>query len=65
VSGKLLSCGCLVGIYETYQGGTVRTIDVRGSGCSNPAHALHAEIPAIEAPEPRGSVPLEAKSSIR
>jgi hypothetical protein len=33
-----LNCGCFVGIYETYDGRTVRIVDARGPACANPAH---------------------------
>jgi hypothetical protein len=46
LSGRVLPCGCLVGIYETYEGGVVATIDARGQGCQSRDHRLHARIPA-------------------
>jgi len=33
VSGKVLECGCLVGVYETYGGRTVHVVDAVGEGC--------------------------------
>ncbi len=45
LSGRVLACGCLVGLYETYDGDVVATIDVRGKKCGTPQHRLHAEIP--------------------
>ena len=42
VAGKVLSCGCLVGVYETYEGPVVATIDARGAGCDVPEHRRHA-----------------------
>lgn len=44
LSGRVLSCGCLVGVYETYEGEVVATIDARGKQCSSPDHRLHAAI---------------------
>jgi len=41
LAGKALPCGCLVGVYETYNGGVVATIDARGPQCSHPDHSLH------------------------
>lgn len=44
VSGKVLGCGCLVGVYETYEGTIVRTIDARGAACGVSAHRPRAVI---------------------
>jgi hypothetical protein len=52
VGSRILSCGCLAGLYETYQGTTVTVLDACGSGCGDPLHrvdtiikpeALHTE----------------------
>jgi hypothetical protein len=45
VAGKCLSCGCLVGVYETYQGAVVATIDAQGRSCQDSSHRLHASVP--------------------
>jgi len=44
----LLTCGCLVGVYETYSGEIVTIIDARAGSCSNPAHARGNIIPTDE-----------------
>jgi hypothetical protein len=44
VSGRVLDCGCLVGIYETYAGHVIATIDARGPACDQPTHVLHREV---------------------
>ena len=49
LAGRMLACGCLAGVYETYDGDIVTTIDVRGTGCRQRGHALHAVIPAESA----------------
>jgi hypothetical protein len=38
VAGRVLDCGCLVGVYETYAGEVVTIIDARGEQCTDPAH---------------------------
>ena len=62
LTGQLLPCGCLVGIYETYEGRVVASIDARGHDCnrhqlhqtlSNPRAAAAARDGA-SAPPPRG-----------
>ena len=45
LSGRVLSCGCLVGVYETYEGEVVATIDARGKQCQSREHRLHATLP--------------------
>jgi hypothetical protein len=55
VAGKVLGCGCLVGIYETYGGSVIATIDARGPSCEVASHRLHEELPAAQLMN--GSVP--------
>jgi hypothetical protein len=42
LGGKTLKCGCLVGVYETYDNKIVTVIDVRGEQCPDPKHRRHA-----------------------
>ena len=49
LAGRMLACGCLAGVYETYDGDIVTTIDVRGNACGHRGHSLHAVIPAESA----------------
>ena len=44
LAGRVLPCGCLVGVYETYSGGVVATIDACGPACAEPQHRLHDPI---------------------
>ena len=44
VAGRVLPCGCLVGVYETYEGRVIETIDARGPACAEPAHQLHTVV---------------------
>jgi len=44
LAGRVLPCGCLIGVYETYGGGVVSTIDAVGRGCNKPNHQLHRVI---------------------
>ena len=52
LSGRVLSCGCLVGVYETYDGAVVATIDARGSRCQAAQHRLHSTVPVESLDEP-------------
>ncbi len=45
LSGRVLPCGCLVGVYETYDAEVVATIDARGRDCGVSAHRKHAAVP--------------------
>ena len=38
LSSRLLLCGCLAGVYETYDNEVVGILDARGSSCADPAH---------------------------
>ena len=49
LSGRVLPCGCLVGVYETYSGGVVATIDARGPACGQPDHRLHGAVDLSQA----------------
>ena len=54
LAGKALTCGCLVGTYETYDGDIVTTIDARSPRCTDPRHRVHALVGESfdEAPAP-------------
>jgi hypothetical protein len=45
LAGEVLTCGCLAGVYETYEGRVVATIDARGASCCDPTHTRHAVVP--------------------
>jgi hypothetical protein len=38
--GRLLPCGCLVGLYETYEAVTVAIIDAVDAGCADVRHRV-------------------------
>ena len=46
LSGRLLSCGCFVGSYETYRGTTIEIVDARAASCANPSHREGARLVA-------------------
>jgi len=48
LAGSRLPCGCLVGVYETINGETIRLIDARGPSCeAGAAHAPHAVLAGV------------------
>jgi hypothetical protein len=38
LSSKLLRCGCLLGVYETYEGAIIGLVDVKAAGCAIVSH---------------------------
>lgn len=44
LGGRGLACGCLIGVYETYDSQTVAVIDAKGSKCANEAHRVDSTI---------------------
>ena len=38
LTSRVLPCGCLAGIYETYDGQIVSIVDERGDGCPHADH---------------------------
>ena len=62
LSGKALPCGCLAGVYETYDGRVVTLIDARGRQCREPGHETGAAV--IEAGVTRDTdAPLSVSGS--
>jgi hypothetical protein len=55
LSSRFLSCGCLVGVYETYDGQIVNILDARSSSCAEPEHQTGKTVP-LPRPELDGSV---------
>lgn len=53
LAGRVLSCGCLVGVYETYNSGVVATIDARGPLCEHNDHRLHGLVDLHQAGVPK------------
>jgi hypothetical protein len=45
LSSRLLACGCLAGVYETYEGDVVTIVDSRGPACKNPRHTDGKTLP--------------------
>ena len=51
LTSRLLPCGCLAGVYETYDGAVVTLLDDRNPDCALSSHVAGHEVPefAIEA----------------
>jgi hypothetical protein len=50
LASRVLPCGCVVGIYETYDAQTVAIIDASGATCADPVHHLGKMIPVEAVP---------------
>jgi len=46
LSSKSLPCGCLAGVYETYDGQVVAIVDAKSTGCPNRSHINGKIVPA-------------------
>jgi hypothetical protein len=44
VRGMALPCGCLAGVYETYEGGTIAVVDVVGTSCATSGHDVNVVV---------------------
>ena len=63
LSSRMLQCGCLAGIYETYDGDVVSILDERAPSCVNLSHEVGDVIPDLTAPG--GARPQDASSRVQ
>ena len=54
LSSRVLPCGCLTGVYETYDTEVIRILDARGPQCADPGHQPGEHL-AIDLREPVGA----------
>jgi hypothetical protein len=45
LSSRVLPCGCLTGLYETYDSEVVGILDARGSSCGDASHQPGQPLP--------------------
>lgn len=57
LASRTLSCGCIVGLYECYDGRVVTIVDYRASACSQPAHRVGAVVAAEGGSPPANGSP--------
>ena len=61
LSSRLLPCGCVAGVYETYDGPVVTLLDERNAACADPKHVEGDDLPALAGPETaRSKIALHA-----
>lgn len=58
--GRVLSCGCSVGVYETWSGAVVEIVDAHGAACPRGAHTVDAVIVADDDLSDSPAVPPQA-----
>ena len=63
LSSRFLPCGCVAGVYETYDGLIIAVIDVSESACDNDRHGRGKVVP-IDADD-EGSALRSTSSSPR
>jgi len=61
LSSRFLACGCVAGIYETYDGLIIAVIDAPGARCDNERHGGGKVLPfdAIDT----GEMPVSVRST--
>jgi hypothetical protein len=45
LSSRMLPCGCLTGLYETYDGVVIGILDARGPSCADSTHQPGQTLP--------------------
>ena len=57
LASRLLPCGCLAGVYETYDGEIVGILDARNPACADGAHMRGNVVPLPPVQVSSGSPP--------
>ena len=60
LTSRLLRCGCIAGVYETYDGAVVTLLDDRNATCTDPKHVTGHELPEFAGVARPSEVPLHA-----
>ena len=55
LASRVLPCGCMAGIYETYDGPIVTLLDERAAACQDPSHVEGDETSDLAGPAARAS----------
>jgi hypothetical protein len=50
LGSRVLLCGCVAGLYETYDGETVAILDAPATSCAEPAHQKGKQLPLESLP---------------
>jgi hypothetical protein len=60
LTSRLLPCGCIAGVYETYDGKVITLLDDRQPDCPLPSHVDGHEVPEFAAIPRSSEVALQA-----
>lgn len=60
LTSRLLTCGCMAGVYETYDGTVVTLLDDRGPHCQTASHVEGEEIPEFAGTSQSSEIGLHA-----
>ena len=60
LTSRVLPCGCVAGIYETYDGAIVTLLDERESTCQTETHENGNRIPDLQTAAPASKAAFEA-----
>lgn len=60
LTSRLLPCGCIAGVYETYDATVVTLLDERQTTCQDPTHWDGNQIPDLPGAEQSSKVALHA-----
>ena len=63
LASRSLDCGCLLGVYETYDGLIIQIVDAPGNACKNPAHQAGLSIAPTDDSDAAASSPEELSPS--
>ena len=48
LTSRVLPCGCVAGVYETYDGHVVTLLDERGAACQTDTHEKGTRLPDLD-----------------
>jgi len=57
LSSRLLPCGCLLGVYETYEGTVIGLVDAKAAHCGDAEHAAGNVLPLPGSEDGRAGTP--------
>lgn len=61
LTSHVLPCGCVAGVYETYDGHVITLLDERESACRNDTHENGNRIPGLASVTTASKVALHAE----
>ena len=62
LTSRLLPCGCIAGIYETYDSEIVTLLDDRHPDCANTSHENGNQVPEFAGLRPDSEITLQSNT---